>query len=508
MRGVLTALAYVEVRTAAGRIRRSLRNPLTLIGIVVGLGAVVWTQLINPVDPSAFQLGESLREVGVAIVAGVLGGSALVGVSTCPIRLRGPDIAWLVPRRGGVRAIVAAHLAMPAARMLLIGLPWILLIGAISPNPPLWGGVVAVALIGVVVRVHGALVHLIALRGAARVWQVVVPSAWLGVAVTATLDAGRLPGPVELVASWVRRPLEVLVGAVAAPLSGAPGVGAVAVGIVALGIGTVALGTRWQDGAAQRTWESEAVTAALRDGTMTGEVMSQAIDRQVRRGIPSLGRDLGLHGEWALVWRGVAGLRRTWRPIGWMVGGAVAVATGLAVFAPDLAWLPTAVVAAWVTLMPQTGLLEERGHLALFRIPGSAVRRAIAVDVLPITYLSLTVVLVAAPWLGPTAPGVLVGLAVAAPFVVSGIVAVGGAAVLSSGSMAKAMLAAIAQSWWLSWSWWPLAPDQQPSSARHGLEVRWQGWRLLCSDGGAAVDWSAAASAPDRLWPTPPEELT
>lgn len=445
MRGAgttLAALGYVLWRETLRRLHRLVRNP---VAVVVGLVLVASSAVVFLAGPD----GGPMPEIGAGSHRGFVGffASFLVAVcwnaaAVCPIRLRGPDLSWLVPRPGADRALVGWHIVVISLRIAVFGLAGVTLAAVFGSGTVVWPLVAFVAGFALV-RGLPALVHLVAIRRAPRTVAAVVRLTTVAVAIPPLADAFDRTGNWVERLHTVTRPaeevLDALVAAVIAPdpsLTALGWAGAVTAVVVAT---AVALGTGWENGAALRTWEFESLTAAVRDGSMTGELMAEAIARQVRPGVATLESGLGLRGEWALVWRAVAAWRRSWRPIGIVAGAGFATAALLAGLAPQAAALPVVLIGAVTVVSPQTGMLEEADHLALYRIPGRPLAKVVAVDLVPIVAVSATLVLVAVPWLVVAdlpADTVVAGLA-ALPLVMAGIVAVGGTASLWGSTVAR-----------------------------------------------------------------------
>lgn len=443
----LQALGYVGVRETVARAKRFLRNPVAVVvaaltAIGLGVSLVYGRSGLLEVGTSS-----NTQDLYIAILAVVLLISCWNAVAVCPIRLRGADLAWLAPRSGADRALALWHmLAVPARFLLLgsIGMVGAAVLAGAAPWRALYGGVIAYTLL----RAIPTLVHLVALRIAPRVVALATRLALTsisGSALLVAIDQGEvLPTVLDVVTAPFRDFLGALVASVTAPTE-PTGLVVAAVVTGSVVAAAFALGSGYMEAAARRTWEFEATASAVLDGSMTGEVMAEAISRQVRRGISSLTRDFGLRGEWALTWRALAGWRRSWRPIGLVVGTLFVAAVVLAVLVPRAGGLPVTLLAGASILFPQTGMLEESDHVAVYRNPGRPFLKAVAVDVIPIVVTSFSIGVLALPPLmvtGATAGAVLWG-AFAVFSAVAAIIAVGGAACLRGRTVARRMVLSI-----------------------------------------------------------------
>lgn len=398
----LRALAFVEWRTWLWRIRRLRRNTWAVVAILAGIGFFVMLQVVaTGEEPGAVD-----DMVGILVFAGVgmLFMASLTAVRVSPVRMRGADVAWVVPRPQGPRALVAWHVAVVGLRTVLIAGVGTLITAVIVRSLPAWEPLVAIWAALAVVQGAPTLAHMVGVRlGRAmrNLLMLAVPAWWLSVGLTAA-DAAMgldwLPEAVRVVGRpgvWL---LETLVGSVLTPGS-VDGLGWAALVALAIVVAAVCLASGYEEGAAMRTWEADMVRAAVSDGSLTGEVMSDAIAKQVSRGVTSLERSFGLRGEWALMWVTLATFRRTWLRELRITGVALAVAAVLAVLAPAWAWIPAALWAFLVVVSLPVETAMQRAKPGLHMMPGSPTRKLAALDIgSGLSYLT-GVVLAAIPWL-------------------------------------------------------------------------------------------------------------
>lgn len=400
----IRALAFVEWRAWLWRLRQIRRN---LIGAVLLVAAVALFTIVQVAVLSSGVTAEPvdvrMRTTFVLAVSIMLTLGTMSAVRVCPVRMRGADVAWMVPRPQGPRALVAWHVVVLGTRAALIGGVGITVAALIARSTPRWQPVVAIAAGMMLVQAVPTLTHLLAVHGGRlvrAVLQVGVPLWWASVAASAwasSSDTDWAPRVVHAVARPARTLLEVLVGGVVAPGQGSGLLWAVTV-VVAATLVAVWLGTGYEDGAAQRTWEVEALRSATKDGSLTGEVMAEAVAKQVTRGIGSLEHSFGLHGEWALVWATLATLRRTWRSQMRVLLVLLAVAVALAAFAPSWAGIPAAFGLLVTVLSLPIEAATQRSRLAPYVIPGSPARKLVALDAGSVVPTVLSVVVTAVPW--------------------------------------------------------------------------------------------------------------
>lgn len=399
--GVLRALGHVTVRTHLGKLRRMGSAQRALLGIlVVGLVALQ----INAITSEHAMLDR--RWVGLAS-AGLCAVLAVVSVSAvraCPIRLRGADVAWLLPCPSGQRALVAWHVAGTAGRAALIGVAAAIGAALRAGGVSLFMWQPAVALTGaaLLVRAVSYVTHLVTVHGVPRrvagaggalVWGVSA----LPAAADAVGIAVPLPGWVVAAGAPLRWVAAALVQPVLEPAAALwPGVLGVGAGAVAMAAAAVALATGYQDRAAQQTWEMEALVAAVREGSSVGAV-SEVVAARLPSGVPSFDGLNGLQGEWALLWRAVAGLRRSWRSEIRAPLVLCAAAVAAAFLAPGYAVAPALPVALLAAGGFFSGFVEEIDHLPVRTLPGAPWRKVVAVDAVPLAMLTAGVLLVVAP---------------------------------------------------------------------------------------------------------------
>jgi hypothetical protein len=199
-------------------------------------------------------------------------------------------------------------------------------------------------------------------------------------------------------------------------------VGVVAVVAVAAAVGAIALADRYQDEAAQLSWEFAALRSAV-EAWDSGALAEMSVKRP-RHGLRSLSAAAGFGGEGAFAWRALAHLRRTWRPEALTVVTVMAVSTGVGLWAPDIATVPLG-MAILVSIggSGSAGLADEIGR-TFFRVaPGRPGRLVLAVELVPFLTTAVTML---AGWLpvailsaGVGIGGLLTAVALAAVVVAS-----------------------------------------------------------------------------------------
>jgi hypothetical protein len=402
---VLRALWYVTLRTHLGRFRRLAARRIQLALSLVAVLGLVALQVFAITTQSETVLG---ARTGAATTAGlciVLAVVSFTAVRGCPIRMRGADVAWLLPCPGGPRALVAWNVAGTGGSAALIGV-------AAAAGAALRAGELtwvmwqpAVALMGATLLVRGVsyVAHLLTVHGVPRLAVgIAVPLLWSVAALPGALAAAGLAWSPPTWLVGVGTPARALTGALIQPVIAPaaarwPAVIVAALVAVTVALLAVALGSGYQDRAARQTWETEAIIAAYKDGSGMATVMAEAVAARLPAGVPSFDRLDGLQGEAALLWRAIAGLRRGWRselraPL---VLAAAAVAT--AIVAPAYALVPALPVLLLAALGFFSGFVEELEHLPVRTLPGSAWRKVLAVDAVPVATVTVAGSLVAAP---------------------------------------------------------------------------------------------------------------
>jgi hypothetical protein len=400
---ILRALAYVAVRDLRRRVQRLARRPLRLVLIVGLIGGLGTAQVLAIAARNRTGVGDptgALAAMGLILVI-----SAVSAVRRCPIRLRSPDVAWLVPPARGARSLLGWHLGSGAVRVAIFGLAAGLIasvqLGAVSGvalQPAL-----ALPTIALSIRGFAFLLHLLTVRGLPR-----SVAGGLGVLLAAPLILrwllaegtvlARLDGPVAVWSAPARVLLAAPLAAVQSPDPALWLALLVAAGLAAgLAVLVVGLGTGYQDEAALRAWERESIATAYRDGSPLAGPVQELVAARLPRGVPSFTRLGGARGPAALTWRAVANLRRSWRwdlrPAGVLLAGAIV----LAVFVPELALV--APITLLVLTLPgfRSGVVGELDHLAIRTIPGTSRAKLHAADLVPTVQLSLELALMALP---------------------------------------------------------------------------------------------------------------
>jgi hypothetical protein len=402
---VLRALWYVTLRTHLGRFRRLAARRIQLalsLAAVLGLVALQVYAITTQSETAPGPRVAAAATAGLCIVLAVVSFTAVRG---CPIRLRGADVAWLLPCPAGPRALVAWNVAGTGGRAALIGV-------AAAAGAALRAGELtwmmwqpAVALMGATLLVRGVsyVAHLLTVHGVPRLAVgIAAPLLWSVAALPGALAAAGLAWSPPTWLVGVGTPAWALTGALVQPVIAPaaarwPAVIVAALVAVAVALLAVALGSGYQDRAARQTWETEAIIAAYKDGSGMATAMAEAVAARLPAGVPSFDRLDRLQGEAALLWRAIAGLRRGWRsemraPL---VLAAAAVAT--AIVAPAYALVPALPVLLLAALGFLSGFVEELEHLPVRTLPGSAWRKVLAVDAVPVATVTVAGSLVAAP---------------------------------------------------------------------------------------------------------------
>ena len=420
---IVRALTYVAVRDSARRIRRLARHPIRLVLLVVVIGGFFVLQVGAIAARSDGPVGSSSGAVaGLATMVCI---GVVSAVRRCPIRLRPGDVAWLLPSPRGTRTLLAWHLGSGAARLAVFGT----VAGAVAMVRDGGGTLVvfqpavALTLLALFVRGIAYLAHLLTTRGvpktlvAAGVVALIAPAAlpWL---VAARSSTGVAPIAVTQVAAIPGVILDPLLAAIRGPDPSLwPLLGLAALLVAALAVLVVALGQGYQDEAARRAWERASVAAAYQDGSPLAGPIQELVAARLPAGVSSFTRLGGLTGEWALLWRAIANLRRSWRWDLRPTAVMLLVAVGFALFIPELALVPAIALLALALPGFRSGVVGELEHLAIRTIPGAPQAKVRAADVLPVALFAAELTVVALP--GLLALGVPIGaiaaLLVAAP---------------------------------------------------------------------------------------------
>ncbi len=408
--GVLRALSHVTLRTYAGMVRRMMARPLQfLLALTAALGLVA-LQIYAIATQDGTVLGGRARSAATAGFCVVLAVVSVSAVRACPIRLRGADVAWLLPCPSAPRALVAWSVAGTSGRAAMFGV-------AAAVGAALRAGELtlvmwqpAVALAGALLLVRGVsyVIHLLTVHGVGRLVAGGGALLWAIAALPPVLAAADIPPALP---AWFERagaPPRALTGAlvqaVVAPAAARwPGVLVAVVIAALLALLAIALGSGYQDRAARQTWEIEAMIAAYKDGSATTTVMAESIAAKLPADVPSFDGLGSLGGEAALLWRAIASLRRSWRSeLRFPLLLAVA-ALATAIVAPEYAAFPVIPVLLLVALGFLSGFIEELEHLALRTLPGAAWRKVLAVDAVPVAVVTAMAVLMVSPAIVVTA---------------------------------------------------------------------------------------------------------
>lgn len=467
------ALVYVAWRIQLGRLRRLRSNPGPAIALATLVVALVALQLSVVGSPTGIVLDDGLRAAVAGVVAALLALSCGAATTRCPVRLRGADVAWLLPRPGGGRTLVAHHVAGPAVRV-LVAAAVATTVAALLAGPAVSvRTVVAIASSTLLLRTAPVVSFLLALRLPPRLVQVVTVAAWGGVAVGAFATAvdTSVPAVVRSLLWPGRAVVDTLVGAVAAPSTvTTAALAGVATIVVIAAIVAVVLSDGYEEPAALRTWQDEALAAAVRDGSMSGEVVAELVATKLRPGLASFEGARWARGEAAFTWRALAQARRDLRGRLAILAVGPAVVVAVAVLAPAATAVPIVLIVLLAAVSAPTAVLEERGHRGLATFPGVPWRKLAAVTAVPALETTISVGVALVPWLllGDLTVAARLGLLVTLPFVATAAIAVAGTAALRPATVARqlsagatsslAVVAALAGVVWLAPSvWGPLA---------------------------------------------------
>lgn len=403
--GVLRALLYVTVRTHVGTLRRLVARPVRLVLVVASVLGLVALQIFAITNQSEAVLGGRARAAVTAGLCVALAVMSISAVRTCPIRLRGADVAWLLPCPAGPRALVAWNVAGTSGRAATVGVA--AAIGAAlragEVTPVMWQPALALAGAMLLVRGVSYVTHLLTVHGVPRLAAgIAAPLLW---SVAALPDALTAAGLALAPPAWLERvgaPLRALAGALVQPVIAPaaarwPGVIVAVAVAVAVALLAIVLGSGYQDRAARQTWEIEALISAYKDGPGTAAAMAETIAARLPADVPSFDRLDGLQGEAALLWRAVATMRRSWRSELWSPLLLAAGAVVTALVAPDYAALPAVPVLLLAAFGFFSGFVEELEHLPVRTLPGTAWRKVLAVDAVPVAMLSAATLLVVSP---------------------------------------------------------------------------------------------------------------
>lgn len=447
--GVLRALSHVTLRTYAGMVRRMMARPLQfLLALAAALGLVA-LQISAIATQGGTVLGGQARSAATAGFCVVLVVVSVSAVRACPIRLRGADVAWLLPCPSAARALVAWNVAGTSGRAAMLGV-------AAAVGAALRAGELtlvmwqpAVALAGALLLVRGVsyVVHLLTVHGVGRVVAGGGGALlWAIAALPPVLAAADIPLALP---AWFERaggPPRALTGAlvqaVVAPAAARwPGVLVAAVIAALLALLAIALGSGYQDRAARQTWEIEAMIAAYKDGSVTTTVMAESVAAKLPADVPSFDGLGSLRGGAALLWRAIASLRRSWRSeLRFPLLLAVAALT-TAIVVPEYAAFPVTPVLLLVALGFLSGFIEELEHLALRMLPGAAWRKVLAVDAVPVAVVTAMAVLMVSPAIVVTAAPLTDLLAV--PGVVLATISASSVAALAFTTVGRRLLSSL-----------------------------------------------------------------
>lgn len=408
--GVLRALCYVTLHTYVGMVRRRMARPLQFLLALTAVLGLVALQIFAIVTQGETVLGGQARSAATAGLCVVLAVVSVSAVRACPIRLRGADVAWLLPCPSAPRALVAWNVAGTSGRAAMLGVAAAIGAALRAGELTLVMWQPAVALAGVLLLVRGVsyVIHLLTVHGVGRLvaggggallWAVAALPQVLAVAGLSLW----LPAWFERAGAPLRALTGALVQAVVAPAPVRwPGVLVAAVIAALLALLAIVLGSGYQDRAARQTWEVEAMIAAYKDGSAT-TVMAETIAARLPADVPSFDGLDRLRGEAALLWVAIASLRRSWRsdlrfPL---LLAAAAVAT--TIVAPEYAAFPVTPVLLLVALGFLSGFIEELEHLAIRTLPGVAWRKVLAVDAVPVAVVTVMAVLIVSPAIVVTA---------------------------------------------------------------------------------------------------------
>lgn len=403
--GVLRALVYGTVRAYVGKVRRMMARPVQFLLVLIAVVGLVALQVFAIVNQGETALGGQARAAATAGFCVALAVVSVSAVRACPIRLRGADVAWLLPCPSAPRALVAWNVAGTSGRAAMIGV-------AAAVGAALRAGELtlvmwqpAVALAGALLLVRGVsyVTHLLTVHGVGRL---LVGGGgallWAVAALPPLLATANVPLSLP---AWIARagaPLRALTGAlvqaVIAPTAARwPAVLVAAVIAVSVALLAIALGSGYQDRAARQTWEVEAMIAAYKDGSAATTVMAESIAARLPADVPSFDRLGGLRGEAALLWCAIATLRRSWRSDLRFPLLLAAAALAMAIVAPDYAAYPVMPVLLLVALGFLSGFVEELEHLPIRTLPGVAWRKVLAVDAVPVAVVSAMALLIVSP---------------------------------------------------------------------------------------------------------------
>jgi len=410
-RGVLRALCHVTLRSYVGMVRRMMARPLQFLLALTAVLGLVALQIFAIVTQGETALGGQARSAATAGFCVVLAVVSVSAVRACPIRLRGADVAWLLPCPSAPRALVAWNVAGTSGRAAMLGVAAAVgaALRAAELTLVMWQP--AVALAGALLLVRGVsyVTHLLTVHGVGRLVAGGGGALlWAVAALPQVLAVAELPLSLPV---WFERagaPLRALTGAlVQAVVAPAPvrwpGVLVAAVIATLVALLAIVLGTGYQDRAARQTWEVEAMISAYKDGSATTTVMAESIAARLPADVPSFDGLGGLRGEAALLWVAIASLRRSWRSDLRFPLLLAAAALATAIVAPEYAALPVTPVLLLVALGFLSGFIEELEHLAIRTLPGVAWRKVLAVDAVPVAVVTVMAVLMVSPAIVVTA---------------------------------------------------------------------------------------------------------
>jgi len=431
---IVRALAYHTGRDLLRRLRRLLGRPLRLLlvtAIIAGLGALQ-VRALSAADSDVV----TLPPWSGALLAVAFAAAAIGGTVRAPIRLRTPDAAWLLPSPGGARTLLVWHLLANPVRFALFGLA----AGAVAAlrtgdvDASTFQPAVALPCLALLLRSTGYLAFVLTVRAVPKVLAAgAIAGTWVlaGLPELAAVVDRPLPDALASLTAGPRAVTDAVVAAIASPTPDGWLALLVAV-IVAVIAATavVALSRGYQDPAARQAWEYAELTAAYQDGSIAAGAVQELIATKLTKGLPSLTGLASLQGEWALLWRALAQLRRSWR---WEIRTSAVLAGAaivLAVVAPPLSPIPFLLLL--VTELPGTrsGFVTELTYHAIRTLPGSALRKTLAVDTVPTASAMVELLLVALPPILVLSPGAASAL--------TGVLSLTGlaAAIVASGSLA------------------------------------------------------------------------
>jgi hypothetical protein len=403
MGDALRALVYVGLRVGARRLAGMLQSPKALIpafvSVVLLVVAQVW--LLDGEAGTPTLAGEYLpyAVAGLLVVVSALG---LLALGQCPVKMRTPDVAWVIPRPGGPRAVVLYNLALIFLGFTMVGVVALgvgrFTIGQLGADVLV--GAAAFGLLGLSARACAYLTFLIAVRGMPRSLLALL---WLVAGLGSAVHAGLAGMHRADVPTW--NPLYLfgthLVAPVILPQAADAAAGVLIAGTVALVLAVlaVALGEGYQEAAARLAWQIADLRSALRQGNWSSGPLADVSSMSVARGVPSMAANPRMIGDKAFLWRAWAQLRRSWRHS--LIGllSPLVVSVGVALWGqPELAALPLG-LAAFLTVLGGTaeGLADEQDRTHFRLAPGSMPARVLAVSVVPFLRGLLGTVIVVLP---------------------------------------------------------------------------------------------------------------